>query len=183
MDSLTGYLLVAAPGLADPNFDHTVVLIVRHDEDGALGLVLNRPTRTRIADAWSQVSDAPCRRHDLLFQGGPCQGPLMILHDDEGMAQLEVSDGIYFTVDQDHAQRLVRDAKRPARWFVGHSGWSAGQLESELETGAWLTLQASPRHVFEEGASEWERVKREADRDGLGRSVDPRLIPDDPHAN
>ena len=183
MELLTGNLLVAAPNLHDPNFDRSVVLIVRHDEEGALGLILNRLTRTRVDEAWAHVSMEPCARDELLRVGGPCEGPLMILHKDSELAQFRVCSGVFFTVDQEHAEKLVQDRDRAARLFVGHSGWSPGQLEHELETGSWMVLPATQEHVFDDDLGEWKRVKQECDRRSLARTVDSRLIPPDPTVN
>lgn len=183
MEPLTGNLLVAAPDLHDPNFDRAVVLIVRHDEEGAIGLILNRLTRTRVNEAWAHISVAPCARDELLRVGGPCEGPLMILHEAEDLAQLRVCSGVFFTVDPDHAERLVQDRDRCARLFVGHSGWSPGQLEHELHTGAWLVLPATHEHIFDDAVGEWSLLKQECDRRVLARTVDARLIPPDPSLN
>src|ERR1700761_360810 len=77
---LKGKVLVASAELLDPNFARSIVLIVQHDENGAMGLVLNRPLETTVAEAWTQVSAVPYPNNDTLFQGGPCEGPLMVVH-------------------------------------------------------------------------------------------------------
>src|SRR5205814_2997514 len=80
MKSLQGQLLIASPKLFDPNFFRSVVLLVQHTENGALGLILNHPLEMTIANAWEQVSEMPCEATGVLHQGGPCDGPLMVLH-------------------------------------------------------------------------------------------------------
>lgn len=183
METLTGSLLIAAPDLLDPNFVRTVVLVVRHDHDGALGLVLNRPTRTRVDEAWAHVSEFPCARREVLRLGGPCEGPLMILHDTAALAQFHVCSDVYFTVDHEHAEKVVQDRSLPARLFVGHSGWGAGQLESELGSGSWLVLPATRARVFDDAAGAWELLKQECDRRQLLDTLDPRLVPPDASMN
>src|ERR1041384_3511863 len=111
MKSLQGHLLVASPQLLDPNFLQTVIVIVQHNEDGALGLVLNRPTQTPIDQAWSQVCDIPCSRQDLLGWGGPCQSILMLLHTQADASELEVLPGVYFTTDSQKIQHMVLQTK------------------------------------------------------------------------
>jgi len=80
MKSLQGHLLIASPTLLDPNFRKSVVLLVQHNEEGAMGLVLNRPTETKLCEAWTQVAETDCASDASLNLGGPCEGPLMALH-------------------------------------------------------------------------------------------------------
>ena len=108
MNSLQGFLLVASPALADPNFRKTVILIVRHSsEDGALGLVLNRETSTTIKELWERMGQENCASHQPLSLGGPCEGPLMALHTEQPLAEIEVLPGLYFTAGSDQLQTLV----------------------------------------------------------------------------
>ena len=90
MKSLQGQLLIASPKLFDPNFFRSVILLVQHGENGALGLVLNRPLEMTIANAWEQVSEMPCEATGFLHQGGPCDGPLMVLHTDASIPEMPV---------------------------------------------------------------------------------------------
>src|SRR5215469_11256802 len=100
MDSLQGHFLIASPQLQDPNFFRSVVLLVQHNDQGALGVILNRPLDMTIQEAWPQVSEEPCNAEGPLHEGGPCRGPLMVLHTDEPLSQLKVCDGIYFNTDK-----------------------------------------------------------------------------------
>ncbi len=139
MESLQGLLLVASPELADPNFRKTVVLIVRHSADeGTLGLVLNRHTSTSVRELWQRMGQENCKRDTPLSLGGPCEGPLMALHTDAQVAELEVLPGLYFTASSDQLRALVDEDENagPARFFFGYAGWAAGQLEMELQAGA-----------------------------------------------
>src|SRR4051794_32885483 len=133
MKSLKGHLLIAAPQMLDPNFFRTVVLILQHGEQGALGVVLNRPTETSITDAWKQIDDEDvCEVKGLIHQGGPCEGPLMLVHDNRSFGNLEVIPGIYFSTERESVHELVTRNKGNLKFFVGYAGWSAGQLEREL---------------------------------------------------
>ena len=181
MDSLQGHLLIAAPQLLDPNFHRSVVLLVEHNTHGALGLILNRPTNTTIASVWSQASETPCR-HDLpIHQGGPCEGPLMVLHGHRDLAQVAVCPGVGFTTDRDQVESLVAETYEPIKFFYGHSGWAAGQLESELEGGSWLTAPAIAEHVFGTTSDLWQQLMRRLTP--RVQTIDPAIMPEDPRLN
>ncbi len=130
--SLEGQFLVASREMADPNFARSVVLLIRHDEEGAMGLVLNRPTKTTVAEAWRQVSEAPCPTEGLIHLGGPCRGPLMAIHGDAGLGEIEIVPGVYFCADPDNIEQVISGGHEPSRFFIGFAGWGPGQLEAEM---------------------------------------------------
>jgi putative transcriptional regulator len=183
MDSLQGQLLIAAPRLADPNFFHTVVLMVQHNNDGALGLVLNRPLSAAIQTVWQQVSESPCLIEGFLHQGGPCEGPLMVVHANEEASDLEVMPGVYFSTNKDGIEKLVETASSPTKFFIGYAGWGAGQLERELETASWLTTQAKMEDIFEGTDELWQELHRAATRAAQASWIPPEIMPDDPSMN
>ena len=130
--SLQAHLLIASPELAEP-FTNSVVLMVRHSDEGALGLILNRRTTTALQTTWKEVSDVPCHREASIFLGGPCEGPLVALHRDEFLLELEVLPGVSISAGKEKLERLAaQDDDKPAKFFAGYSGWSPGQLENEL---------------------------------------------------
>jgi putative transcriptional regulator len=183
MKSLQGHFLVAARALQDPNFNKTVVLIVQHDSEGALGLVLNRPVDMTLRELWEQVSEEPCDLDAHLHQGGPCNGPLMALHTHEAVAQITVTDGVHFSADSESIHWLVANATEPIRFFAGYSGWSPGQLENELEQGAWLTAPADGSQIFAPHDKLWAALMR-ALTPTITLPDSGRLeIPDDPSNN
>ena len=137
-DSLSGKLVVASPGMDDPNFAYAVILMVEHSDEGALGLVLNRPTETKVDEVWDQISVLPCPLDQVLLRGGPCPGPLMLLHNHQRHAQVEVCDGVCFTTEEPLVQDLISEQADPLRFFLGYAGWGPGQLEGELGQGSWL---------------------------------------------
>ena len=158
---LRGQLLIASPKLVDPNFYHTVVLMIRHSEDGALGLVLNRATDKRVEEVWSELSEKPCNADLVLHLGGPVPGPLMAIHTDESLSDAEVLPGVYFSVDPEKIEQIVSRDDLPRKIFVGHSGWGGGQLEGELEQGGWLTMPATLGHAFHAGDELWQQITKE----------------------
>ena len=162
MDSLRGQLLIAPPHLTDPNFSKTVVLIVQHDEDGALGLVLNRPTEKSVADVWLELRKKACLRTDPVYLGGPVPGPLMVLHGDDASADVELLDGVFFCSSDASLEQMVDEVGPPLRVYAGYSGWGRGQLEMELQLGSWLSAPALAEHVFNTPTRDlWQGVFRE----------------------
>jgi putative transcriptional regulator len=183
MKSLQGHLLVASPTLVDPNFFHTVVLIVQHNDDGALGLVLNRPLQTSVKDMWQEVGDGACEVEGQLHQGGPCEGPLMVVHGEDMYAEIEVTKGLYFCTSRDRVEKLIADNSCPMKFFVAYAGWTAGQLEAELDESSWMTAPASAKVVFEGDEHLWSDLVRAISRAAVTGLVDPKRIPEDPSVN
>jgi putative transcriptional regulator len=131
--------LIAGPTLLDPNFWRTVVLIVEHNDEGALGLVLNRPSETTVGEAVSELEEL-VDGADQLYIGGPVQPSSVIV-----LAQFEdPSDAALIAFDDvgvlgtGSSPEEVAAGVRTGRAFVGHAGWGAGQLDSELERGDWI---------------------------------------------
>ena len=148
MDSARGQLLIAGPGLGDPNFWRTVVLVVEHTDEGALGLVLNRPSDTTVGDAVPQLGELVDPGEDLLV-GGPVQQSSVIVlaeFDDPGDAALIAFDdvGILRTGPDGHGGPGLR----ATRAFVGHAGWGPGQLDGEVERGDWILEPARRSDAF-----------------------------------
>jgi putative transcriptional regulator len=157
---LQAHLLIATLELAEP-FTRSVVLLVRHNEEGALGLILNRRTSAVLNDAWSQLSDSPCLRNAPLYLGGPCEGPLVALHQNDFLQEIEVLPGVYFCAGKDKLETLAAqtDGSR-AKFFAGYSGWGAGQLEDEIRRGSWSVMPAKLDHVFDHEDELWQQTSR-----------------------
>ena len=148
-----GIFLIAAPSLRDPNFRQTVVLLCEHGVEGALGVVVNRPTAMSVSEALPQVSILEGQRH-VLFSGGPVQtNQVMMLYRLDQLPENShhVFDGICLGGDTDLVDRILTasEGREAFRAYIGYSGWGPGQLESEMQTGSWLTIPADPNAVFE----------------------------------
>ena len=180
MESLAAHFLIASPELVEGNFARSVVLIVQHGEAGALGLIVNRPLETTVEQICEKVLEVECEAEGVLYQGGPCEGPLMVVHADEERSDICVMDGVHFTTDRENIEWLLAHNEGPIKYFVGYAGWAAGQLESELETGSWLTLAAEKGHIFSPGGELWSKLLATAT---LSKWIDPSRIPDDPSVN
>lgn len=177
MDTLSGQLLVAAPDLTDPNFFQTVVLLVEHDAEGAFGLVLNRTTTVTVKAAWAQWSTDPCGIDGPLMSGGPVTSPLAALHTDPALAEREVVPGVFLAREGDLLAALVAAQAEPLRVYAGCSGWGPGQLEAELEAGAWGVTGATREFIFGDESSLWERVRRHMADIRLTGWIDARHVP------
>ncbi len=160
MESARGQLLIAGPALIDPNFRRTVVLVVEHGEQGALGLVLNRPSQTTIGEAVPQLEQL-VGSEDELYVGGPVQPSAVLV-----LAELEdPADAGLIAFDNVGVLGLGASAHEPAagvrcaRAFAGHAGWGPGQLDSELERGDWMLEPARHGDAFSAAAQElWTDV-------------------------
>ena len=174
-DTLRGRLLVAAPILHDPNFHRTVVLVAEHNDEGAMGLVLNRPTDTPVGDALPELT-AIAGDSDPVFLGGPValESVLAIAELDDPEDASELLFGAVGFVQEPDVDVLR------GRVFVGYAGWSAGQLEAELEEESWLVLPAEPDDLFSDDPDGlWSAVLR---RQG-GPYALLSLMPPDPSLN
>ena len=162
MESLRGQLLVAGPALLDPNFARSVVLVGDHDEEGALGVILNRPLTVSVRDAAPPLGRL-VGLEDPLYQGGPVQPQAAVVLaeferlEDAGMIAFDSIGFLMGEVEEDVPGRLRR-----ARVFAGYAGWGPGQLEMELqEEGGWIVEPALPADPFtEEPGQLWSSILR-----------------------
>jgi putative transcriptional regulator len=179
-----GRLLVAGPPLEDPNFRRTVVFMIEHTEEGALGVVLNRPSPIDLADAvpqWADLAATP----PAVFIGGPVEqgavlglGRLVAEDPPEGLTPVHAGIGV-LDLEADPV-RLVGDVGG-VRLFTGYSGWGPGQLEDELAMGGWFVVDAEPDDVTTTEPDDlWRAVLRRQPDDDLARLA---LFPDDLSAN
>ncbi len=167
MENLTGHLLIAIPDLGDPNFSKTVVMMFQHNEEGASGVILNRPSDVNIKRVWDEVADEPCDCEDPVNIGGPVQGPLIALHGSLELAETPVVSGVFISVGRENLNELVHQTAKPFKLFSGYSGWGSGQLESEIQRGGWLTLKATAGHVFDSPDGLWRQVCDQVGNDVL----------------
>jgi putative transcriptional regulator len=181
VQSLRGHLLVAGPGLLDPNFRRTVVLIGEHGEEGAMGIVLNRPSPVTVGDAVPPLAEL-VDADEVVHVGGPVQPQaIVVLGDflDAERAASIVVGSIGFLPGEIEGADDVPGLTR-ARVYAGYAGWGAGQLESELEESSWIVTPAQPDDVFTTDPDGlWSEVLR---RQG-GPFAILATMPIDPSAN
>jgi putative transcriptional regulator len=185
MKSLSGHLLVASSQLLDANFVKTVILLIQHTGEGALGLVLNRSTSKTVKELWKEVGQSPCESGQSVRLGGPVSGPLMSVHTSRSLAEVEILPGIFFAAKKANLDELVRQHEHAYMVFVGHAGWGPGQLESEIAAGAWATTPATAEYIFYEGENLnlWEEVSRHIQASTLPSMLNIKHVPDDPSVN
>ncbi len=158
---LTGHLLIAMPAMQDPNFVKTVTYICEHSDQGALGIVINRPLGMELGAIFDQLAlegAAPELARQPVLQGGPVHPERgFVLHEPDAEpagadfdATVAVTDAIRVTTSQDILSAMAR-GQGPKRALValGYAGWGAGQLENELAQNAWLSVPATPQIIFE----------------------------------
>lgn len=162
----TGRLLVATPPLEDPNFDRTVVFVLEHSPEGVLGLVINRPSDEQLGDpldGWIALQSGPPQ----VFEGGPVEPDALIalahtteLLDSPG-EHLAPLTGTIASADLASDPSLVAGSIDQLRVFRGYAGWGPGQLEGEIEAGAWLVVDTEPTDLFTGQPQElWRDVLR-----------------------
>ncbi len=180
MSTLAGQLLIANAPLFDPNFRRTVVLIGHHDEEGAVGVVLNRTLDITVREAVPPLG-AMVEPEELLHLGGPVQPESVVVvadFADPSRAEILALGSIGFLPPETDEDVLT--AIRRARVFAGYSGWGAGQLEAELAEDSWLVEPAVPEDVFHpDPARLWQDVLQ---RKGRGFDL-LRVMPHDPSSN
>lgn len=182
--SLINQLLIAMPGMPDPNFSTTVTLICEHNDEGALGIIINRPLTLKLSGLFEQLSveDAdPGAAANPVLSGGPVGTERgFVLHDPEHSYEntLPVSNDIRLTLSRDIIDAIA-SGEGPDKSLValGYAGWEAGQLESEMLANSWLSVPATPELVFDTPfADRWDSAART-----LGIDI-AQMSPDAGHA-
>lgn len=180
-DSLRGHLLIASAGLLDPNFRRTVVLVAEHGEEGAMGVVLNRPSPVTVREAIPHLREL-VGEDEPVFVGGPVQPEAVVAvaeFDDPSDAASVAFEEVGFLPADADPEGLAGSVAR-VRVFAGYAGWGAGQLEAELEESAWIVEPAEADDVFSDEPEElWSAVLR---RKG-GPFAVLALMPPDPSLN
>ncbi len=158
-DSLRGKLLVASPALVDPNFARTVVFIAEHNDEGAMGIVLNLPSETSVESVVPELAEIA--GGEPIYVGGPVQPEALVLLAEfsnlEAAAWVVVADVGLASADVD-LEQLAASVRR-GRVYAGYSGWGAGQLEAEMEVDSWIVEPPLPKELFpEDPATLWSDV-------------------------
>jgi putative transcriptional regulator len=166
--------LIAVPQLGDPNFHRAVVLMLEHTDQGAMGIVVNRPAPLKLSDV-AQAQGLTTgigyeRAH--VFVGGPVEPERgFVLHDCGDVPEaMPVSEGLFVSGSVDSLKLLFAGRPEHFRLCLGYAGWGPGQLEREVREGAWLTASPDRRHVLDTPAAQvWEALLREM-------GIDPAML-------
>ena len=184
MSCLQGKFLIASPHLSDPNFARSVVLMIEHHDEGALGVVINRESQVSVGAIWEQLNDSKCDCQVCMSLGGPVQGPMIALHGHPQFSESEIVPGVYLATQREYLADLISQDLQPLRIFTGYAGWGAGQLESEIQAGGWLTHCGSAEHVFSDDlTSLWQVVLRSTGQDFLRDTLGISHFPSDAGLN
>lgn len=174
MKALAPGFLIAMPQMQDPNFSKTVVLMLEHNEEGSMGLIINRTAELTFADLGKsqKLEIAKMREDDAIFVGGPVEPYRgFVLHDKESIGErAPLLPGLYLSVTTDALEPLLRDAETKLRFCLGYSGWGPGQLEKEIAQGSWLFTEAQKEPVLStEPENIWSDVIK-------SMGVDPAML-------
>ena len=175
---LLGQMLIAMPGIGDPRFERSVILVCAHDHDHAMGIAVNRPVEGLTVpdllgrlEVRSTIQIPP----DLVLLGGPVDRERgFVLHTDDYHAQnsLNVGEGLTLTTTREVLEAMGRPETSPRRAILtlGYAGWGAGQLEREIRQNVWLTVEADEALVFDDDYdTKWSRA--------LGKlGIDPQFL-------
>lgn len=183
MALLQGNFLIASPKMDDPNFHRTVILMLEHDDEGSMGLILNRPLSLNIDEAWNRISELPCHHEGPVYQGGPCPGPLMVVHGEADIGGMTVMPGLYMSSESPEIERLMRQPLTQVRFVIGYAGWGPGQLEDEMQWGVWRTVAGQARMCFDDADSMWMNMLRHIDPTLAMLEAKPHIRPSDPTMN
>lgn len=148
-----GVFLVAKPGMVDPRFQRSVVLLLAHSDRGTLGLIINRPTDLPLSRVLPDLQAPDAERHALFF-GGPVGMDMLIFLMRSSVPPehgRQVMNDVYFSVDRETLEQLLAKHKAHSelRMYIGHSGWGPGQLAAEIARGDWLLARADSATIFE----------------------------------
>ncbi|MGV3483475.1 MAG: YqgE/AlgH family protein [Planctomycetaceae bacterium] len=207
--SLVGNLLVASTLVTESVFARGVCLMMHHDDDGAIAVMLNRPIWPPPAELIQMIVGEPKEKGEsepavasrprweedhpeslsqspssgtlsgLVHFGGPLSGPVLAIHGSMALAEAQTGTGIYVAAQKDHLEQLVREKPSDYRLIIGHAGWSAGQLDAEINAGMWHILPATADEIFGTDNDLWPLLIRRATGSTLARWVG---APDNPAA-
>jgi len=165
LDLSDGKFLVATRQLIDPRFTQTVVLLIRYNKDGALGLIINRPTKASLSDALPDLPNVKSVK-ETLFLGGPVDLSrmfLLLLSSEPPKESIRVFGHVYVSSSKEVLQERIpiQSAKEKLRVYAGYAGWGAGQLESEIQQGHWNVWHADAEIIFNTPAKDvWPEMIR-----------------------
>jgi len=158
--SLAGSLLIAAPGIQDPVFARSVCIVVEHSTEQTIGIMLNRRLAVDSGTLLEQLLDGASSADSTISYvnfGGPQNGPVLAIHDNQQLAEGGNSQGVYLSAQSDTLKKLAQTTPEHCRLFVGHAVWQVSQLETEIINGDWHILPAVPELVFADEHTMWAR--------------------------
>ncbi len=186
--SLVGKLLVTTPYVpVGFPFSQAVILVLQDTHEGVFGVVLNRPASPEMLLAWQQVTDRPQFAAEKLVAGGPVQGPVLAIHREQDLAEVEIQGGLFVSVQKEAIEELsnleLDHAGSPFRIVLGAVSWTPGQLENEIDRGTWFVVDGEPDQIFSDPSQMWERSVRRYGAESIRNLTGIRNFPSDPLLN
>jgi len=181
--SLKGTLLVSTERMQGSRFEKAVVLLMQDDDKGTFGVTLNKPANKKVRQAWTKLTGESISDQQEIVAGGPLQGPVIALHQDPTMYDLEMMGGLYVSAKVDKLQQLTNQFDNPYRIIVGIAGWKPGQLSNEVNDGCWYLLPFDVDLVFDDPEWMWDFCMQECGRHQIADIVGHDNIPFDPSLN
>lgn len=184
MSSLNGHLLIAGPRLQDSFFTKSVVLLLAHSDEGAAGLVINRPTEATVSDLSESIFQGSFAWDKAISLAGPVSGPLVVLHRESRFADHEVVAGVFSTVQDDKVRQALKSRVEPSVVAINYAGWGPGQLEREMGEDSWDVLPATADLVFAGPEVDlWKMASRRVHTRKLHDLINIREFPENPSWN
>lgn len=184
MPFFNGYLLIASHRMQDSFFSKSVVLLLAHSEEGAAGLMINRPTEATVSDLSHSIFSHSFDWEKPIWLGGPVSGPLVVLHGESRLADHEVVPGVFSTVEDTKVRQALKRRVDPSIVAINYAGWGPGQLEKELLDDSWEVLPATEQMVFAHPQVDlWRMTFQQARSQKLLSLVNIREVPEDPRWN
>jgi len=159
--SLAGYLMVASSGIQDPVFARSVCIIVEHTRERSVGIMLNRRLSIKTDGLWNELLEGEgvsVNPASYINFGGPLDGPLLAIHNDERLAEGGNNQGVFLSAQTETLKKLAMATPTQCRLFVGNIVWASRKLETEIVSGDWHVLPAIPELVFCDEQSMWQHA-------------------------
>jgi putative transcriptional regulator len=151
VEDYTGKLLIAAPSMADPSFKETVILLCKHEEEGSLGVILNRTSNSTLESMWKSIwnlhIDSSLHSDGYVQLGGPVFGPVISIHNSSEYSEKEIISGIHFCVETENVIGSISEDSK-CKIYKGYTGWNKGQLSKEIMSGKWFVTDVDKDIVF-----------------------------------
>ncbi len=183
---LPGTLLVASPAIHNSPFERTVILVLQNSKDGVFGVVLNKPGNQQLRSQWSQMTGTSLGENSLVH-GGPIGGPVLAIHQDQGLAEMEVVGGVFVSTASEAVEELARLSHLEYRIVFGVAGWEHEQLGNELNNGCWFQIGGGAEIVsdvvFDNPSWMWERALRTYSENTICDVIGVEGLPENPQLN
>jgi len=163
------------------------VLVLQHNDDGVFGVVLNRPASPEMVVAWHEAAGQSLFAEENLVSGGPVQGPILAIHREADLAEVEIQGGLFVSVQKDAIDQLrqleLYEESVPYRIVMGAVSWEPSLLQNEIDNGSWFVVDAEPEIVFSDPSILWQQSVRLYGAESIRQLTGIRNFPTDPLLN